>query len=169
MKTRADLFAFLDAHGVAHSTLDHPPVFRVEEGLEIKAALPGGHTKNLFLKDAKGQLWLISALGETAIDLKRLHMVIGSARLSFGSAELMLETLGVTPGSVTAFGLINDVEHRVRFVLDAALAKADPVNFHPLANDATAAVSQDGLRRFLAALGIAPMIVDFAAMTVVGA
>jgi Ala-tRNA(Pro) deacylase len=167
MKTRADLFAFLDAQGVAHSTLDHPPVFRVEEGQEIKAALPGGHTKNLFLKDAKGQLWLISALGETAIDLKRLHTVIGSGRLSFGSAELMVQTLGVTPGSVTAFGLINDAEHRVRFVLDAALAQADPVNFHPLANDATTAVSQAGFRRFLAALGVTPMIVDFAAMTVV--
>jgi Ala-tRNA(Pro) deacylase len=167
MKTRADLFAFLDAHGVAHSTLDHPPVFRVEEGLEIKAALPGGHTKNLFLKDAKGQLWLISALGETAIDLKRLHTVIGSGRLSFGSPDLMVETLGVTPGSVTAFGLINDTGRRVRFVLDAALAQADPVNFHPLGNDATTAVSQDGLRTFLAALGITPMIVDFAGMAVV--
>ncbi|EJL37973.1 hypothetical protein PMI01_00383 [Caulobacter sp. AP07] len=166
MKTRADLFAFLDAHGVAHSTLDHPPVFRVEEGLEIKAALPGGHTKNLFLKDAKGQLWLISALGETMIDLKRLHTVIGSARLSFGNAALMEETLGVTPGSVTAFGLINDAGGRVRFVLDAALAGADPVNFHPLSNDATTAVSQAGFRRFLAALGITPMIVDFTAMAV---
>ncbi|KRA56263.1 DNA-binding protein [Caulobacter sp. Root655] len=167
MKTRADLFAFLDAYGVAHSTLDHPPVFRVEEGLEIKAALPGGHTKNLFLKDAKGQLWLISALGETMIDLKRLHTVIGSARLSFGAAGLMEETLGVTPGSVTAFGLINDTGRRVRFVLDAALAKADPVNFHPLNNDATTTVSQDGFRRFLAALGIEPLVVDFAAMSVV--
>jgi Ala-tRNA(Pro) deacylase len=167
MKTRADLFAFLDAHGVAHSTLIHPPVFRVEEGLEIKAALPGGHTKNLFLKDAKGQLWLISALGETAIDLKRLHTVIGSGRLSFGSAELMVQTLGVTPGSVTAFGLINDADRRVRFVLDAALAKADPINFHPLSNDATTAVSRDGFRRFLAALGIVPTVVDFAAMAVV--
>jgi Ala-tRNA(Pro) deacylase len=167
MKTRADLFAFLDAHGVSHSTLIHPPVFRVEEGLEIKAALPGGHTKNLFLKDAKGQLWLISALGDTAIDLKRLHTVIGSGRLSFGSPELMAQTLGVTPGSVTAFGLINDVDRRVRFVLDAALAQADPVNFHPLSNDATTAVSRDGFRLFLAALGIEPMIVDFAAMAVV--
>jgi Ala-tRNA(Pro) deacylase len=167
MKTRADLFAFLDAHGVAHSTLEHPPVFRVEEGLEIKAALPGGHTKNLFLKDAKGQLWLISALGETMVDLKRLHTVIGSARLSFGSAGLMEETLGVTPGSVTAFGLINDTGRRVRFVLDAALAQADPVNFHPLGNDATTAVSRDDFRRFLAALGIEPMIVDFTAMAVV--
>ena len=166
MKTRADLFAFLDAHDVAHSTLDHPPVFRLEEGMEIKVALPGGHTKNLFLKDAKGQLWLISALGETVIDLKRLHTVIGSGRLSFGPEAMMVETLGVTPGSVTALGLINDVDHRVRFVLDAALAKADPVNFHPLGNDATTALSQAGFRRFLSVLGVEPIIVDFEAMTV---
>ena len=167
MKSRADLFSFLDAHGVAHSTLDHPPVFRVEEGLEIKAALPGGHTKNLFLKDAKGQLWLISALGETVIDLKRLHTVIGSGRLSFGPEAMMVETLGVTPGSVTAFGLINDTEKRLRFVLDKALADSDPVNFHPLGNDATTAVSQADFRKFLTALDVQPMIVDFEAMEVV--
>lgn len=168
MKTRADLFAFLDAEGIAHRTLDHRAVFTVGEGDDVKADLPGGHTKNLFLKDAKGQLWLISALGETAIDLKKLHHVIGSARLSFGSPDLMLETLGVTPGSVTAFGLINDTDHRVRFVLDAALAAADPVNFHPLTNTATTAVSQADFRRFLSALGREPLIVDFAAMEVVG-
>ena len=167
MKSRADLFAFLDAHGVAHSTLDHPPVFRVEEGLEIKAALPGGHTKNLFLKDARGQLWLISALGETAIDLKRLHTVIGSGRLSFGNPELMVETLGVTPGSVTAFALVNDKGGRVRFVLDRALAEADQVNFHPLTNTATSGVSAQGFRKFLAAVGVRPLVVDFAAMAVV--
>jgi len=163
MKTRADLFALLDAEGIAHATTDHPAVFTVGEGEAIKAAMPGGHTKNLFLKDAKGQLWLISALGETVIDLKKLHHVIGSGRLSFGSPELMVETLGVTPGSVTAFGLINDTGRRVRFVLDAA----DPVNFHPLTNTATTAVSQAGLRAFLAALGVTPMIVDFEAMEVV--
>lgn len=166
MKTRADLFAFFEAHGIQASTLDHPPVFRVEEGLEIKKALPGGHTKNLFLKDAKGQLWLISALGETAIDLKRLHHVIGSGRLSFGPQDMMVETLGVT-GGVTAFGLINDTERRVRFMLDKALADSDPVNFHPLGNDATTAISQADFRRFLAALGVEPLIVDFAAMSVV--
>src|SRR3569833_1690543 len=98
-KTPADLFAFFDTHGIDHSTLEHPAVFRVEEGKEIKAALPGAHTKNLFLKDAKDQLWLISALGETRIDLKSLPRTIGSARLSFGREELLNEALGVGPGA----------------------------------------------------------------------
>ena len=167
MKTKADLFAFLDAHGIEHATLDHPAVFRVGEGEEIKAGLPGAHTKNLFLKDAKDQLWLISARDTTRIDLKRLPEVIGSARLSFGNEALMLEALGVTPGSVTAFALINDGEHRVRFVLDRALAQAEIVNFHPLTNTATTAVSGDGFRRFLEAVGVAPLIVDFEAMATV--
>jgi len=156
-----DLFDFLDKHGIEHKTLRHPAVFRVEEGLEIKAALPGGHTKNLFLKDAKGQLWLISALGETKIDLKTLPGVIGSARLSFGSEERLYDALGVKPGSVTAFALINDGEKKVRFVADRALMESDPVNFHPLANTATTAVSAKGFRDFLSALGVEPRIVDF--------
>lgn len=167
MKTRADLIALLDSLGVEHPTHEHPAVFRVGEGEEIKAAIPGAHTKNLFLKDAKGQLWLISAADRTVIDLKRLHPVIGSARLSFGSAELMEEVLGVTPGSVTAFALINDPEHRVRFVLDRTLAEAGRVNFHPLTNTATTGVSQTGFRKFLAAVGVTPLVVDFAAMAVV--
>jgi Ala-tRNA(Pro) deacylase len=158
------LFAFLDAHGIAHRTLEHPPVFRVGEGREIKAALPGGHTKNLFLKDAKDQLWLISALGDTAIDLKALPKTIGSARLSFGSAERLYEALGVTPGSVTAFALINDRSRQVRFVVDAALLASDPVNFHPLTNAATTAVSRDGFLAFLSVLGVEPQVVDFAAL-----
>ena len=167
MKTRADLIALLDSLGVEHPTHEHPAVFRVGEGEEIKAAIPGVHTKNLFLKDAKGRLWLISAQDRTAIDLKRLHTVIGSARLSFGSSGLMEQVLGVTPGSVTAFALINDSDRQVRFVLDRNLAEADRVNFHPLTNTATTGVDQAGFRKFLAALGVAPLIVDFSAMSVV--
>jgi Ala-tRNA(Pro) deacylase len=167
MKTRDELFALFERLGVAHRTVEHPAVFRVGEGEDIKAGLPGGHTKNLFLKDAKDRLWLISALQDTAIDLKALPAVIGSAKLSFGKPALMEAALGVTPGSVTAFGLINDADHRVRFVLDARLAAADPVNFHPLANTATTAISQAGFRAFLAALGVAPLIVDFATLAVV--
>jgi Ala-tRNA(Pro) deacylase len=167
MLTRADLEAFFDREGIAHTTHDHPAVFRVGEGEDVKAAIPGAHTKNLFLKDAKDQLWLISAKDRTEIDLKRLHPVIGSARLSFGSAALMEETLGVTPGSVTAFALIHDRDRRVRFVLDQALALAERVNFHPLTNTATTGVSAQGFRKFLAAVGVEPLIVDFAAMSVV--
>ena len=165
--TRAELLAFLEAIGAAPQTHDHPAVFRVEEGEEIKARIPGVHTKNLFLKDAKGQLWLISAEGHATIDLKRLHHVIGSARLSFGSADLMEEVLGVTPGSVTAFALINDKDHRVRFVLDSVLAVARKVNFHPLTNTATTTVSGVGFAKFLASVGVEPLVVDFQAMKVV--
>lgn len=166
--TRAELFAFLDAHGIAHRTLEHPPVFRVGEGLEIKAGLPGGHTKNLFLKDAKGRLWLVSALQDTAVDLKALPTRIGSARLSFGSPERLGEALGVRPGSVTALALLNDPEHAVTFVADARLMAADPVNFHPLGNDATTALSAAGFRAFLSALGREPIVVDFGATTLNG-
>ncbi len=160
MASPDELFAFLDANGVAHETVWHEAVFRVGEGEDI-ARLPGAHTKNLFLKDAKGQLWLISARDRAAIDLKRLPGRIGSARLSFGSAERMAEALGVTPGSVTAFALINDKAHAVRFVLDRALWEAEAVNFHPLVNTGTTRVSREGLRAFLAALGVEPLIVDF--------
>ena len=159
--SRAELFAFLDAHGVDHRTVEHPPVFRVGEGRGIEARLPGGHTKNLFLKDARGRLWLLSALQDAEIDLKALPGVIGSARLSFGSPERLWAALGVTPGSVTALALVNDPDHRVTFVADAALLAADPVNFHPLGNDATTAVSREGFARFLRALGREPIAVSF--------
>ena len=158
---RAELFAFLDVHGIAHATLQHPPVFRVGEGSPELEALPGGHSKNLFLEDSKGVLWLVSALQETRIDLKALPAVIGAGRLSFGKPAVLAAALGVTPGSVTAFALINDAAHRVHFVLDAALGQADPVNFHPLENSATTSVSQSGFRAFLSALGVEPIVVDF--------
>jgi Ala-tRNA(Pro) deacylase len=163
-RTADDLFALLDAHGIAHHTYRHPPVFRVEEGAEIKAAMPGGHSKNLFLKNHRGQLWLISALGDTRIDLKALPAVLGSGRLSFGSEERLHAALGVRPGSVTAFALINDPGRQVRFVLDRALLDHETVNFHPLSNDATTAVSSDGLMRFLDVLGVEPLVIDFTAV-----
>jgi Ala-tRNA(Pro) deacylase len=169
MRTKDELLAFLDSIGVAHDTTGHPAVFRVGEGEDVKAAIPGAHTKNLFLKDAKDQIWLVCALGETRIDLKRLPEAIGSARLSFGSAELMGEVLGVTPGSVTLFALLNDKARRVKLVLDAALLEPEPVNFHPLTNTATTAISQSGLRQFLKALDITAKVVDFERLALVGA
>ncbi|HKR89720.1 MAG TPA: YbaK/EbsC family protein [Phenylobacterium sp.] len=167
MKTKADLLAFLDEIGVAARTHEHPAVFRVGEGEAIKAGIAGAHTKNLFLKDAKGQLWLISAEDRSVIDLKRLPAVIGSGRLSFGNEALMAQTLGVTPGSVTAFALINDTGRRVRFVLDRTLAEAPAVNFHPLTNTATTSVDGAGFRRFLQAIGVRPLIVDFETLSLV--
>jgi len=162
MNTPDDLFALLDAHGVAHRTAWHEPVFRVGEGEDIKAGLPGGHSKNLFLKDAKGRLWLICALDRTVIDLKSLPTRIGSARLSFGSPERLYDALGVRPGSVSLFALINDQARAVSLVLDTALLDADPIHFHPLVNSATTAVSRSDLFRFLDILGVEPLIVDFA-------
>ena len=161
---RDRLLAWMAANGVAQTTHDHPAVFRVEEGLELKAAMPGAHTKNLFLKDRKGRLWLISARQDTVVDLKRAPKTIGSDRLSFGNEALMYETLGVRPGSVTALGLINDLHGRVTFVLDRALWDADIVNFHPLTNTATTALTQADFRRFLTLTGRTPLVVDFGAL-----
>jgi Ala-tRNA(Pro) deacylase len=159
--TRFDLFDRLDALGVAHRTFDHDPVFTVAESANIKLAMPGGHTKNLFLKDKKGRIFLLSALAETVIDLNALSKHLGAGRFSFGSADLLQAVLGVTPGSVTAFATINDTLGRVEMLLDAALMDHDPVNFHPLTNDATTAVSPQGLLRFLASTGHRPVLVRF--------
>jgi len=156
----AALFALLDRVGIEHRTLWHPPVYRVGEGAEIKASLAGGHTKNLFLKDAKDRIWLISALAETQIDLKGLPARIGSARLSFGSPALMAEVLGVEPGSVTPFAVVNDTGHAVRLVLDEGLKAGGPVNGHPLTNSMTTAVELGDLLRFFAATGHQPQWLD---------
>lgn len=161
---RDRLLAWMADHAIAQTTHDHPAVFRVEEGLELKAALPGAHTKNLFLKDKKGRLWLISARQDTVIDLKRAHRAMGADRLSFGNETLLWETLGVRPGSVTALGLINDVDRRVTFVLDRRLWDADIVNFHPLTNTATTALAQADFRKVMQALGRDPLVVDFDAL-----
>lgn len=161
---RDRLLAWMAEHDIAQTTHDHPAVFRVEEGLELKAAMPGVHTKNLFLKDKKGRLWLISARQDTVIDLKRAPALIGSDRLSFGNDTLMWETLGVRPGSVTALALINDTEHRVSFVLDRVLWDADIVNFHPLTNTATTALGQRAFRKALTLMGREPVVVDFSAL-----
>jgi len=158
---RDRLLAWMAENGVAQTTHDHPAVFRVEEGLELKAVLPGAHTKNLFLKDKKGRLWLISARQDTVIDLKRAPAVLGSDRLSFGNETLLYETLGLTPGSVTALGLINDVEGRVTFVLDKAPWDPGGCHFPPPTNTATTALAQADFRRFLALLGREPIVVDF--------
>jgi Ala-tRNA(Pro) deacylase len=151
--TPEDLFAFLDRLGIEHSTTRHAPAFTVEQGNAVWGDIPGVHCKNLFLKDAKAKLWLVVAPADRPIDLKRLPDRIGSARLSFGQPPLLLEVLGIEPGSVTPFALVNDAERRVNVVLDRWMMSQPLVNFHPLRNDATTTVSPDGLRRFLQATG----------------
>lgn len=158
--TRSDLFARLDELGIKTQTVEHAAVFTVEESEALDRQLPGGHTKNLFLKDAKGRLLLITAESRQAIDLKSLHKRLGCARLSFGRPELLMEVLGVTPGSVTAFALINDRERRVSFVLDRALLRHDIINCHPLTNTATTSIARDDLLRFIRSCGHEPQVVE---------
>jgi len=157
--TSEDLFARLDSLGIATTTHHHPPAFTVEEGNRVWGSIPGIHCKNLFLKDAKARLWLVVAPAERRIDLKRLPERIGSARLSFGSAPLLAEVLGVEPGSVTPFALINDVDRRVCLVLDAWMMTQPLLNFHPLRNDMTTTIATEDFRAFLRATGHVPEMV----------
>jgi Ala-tRNA(Pro) deacylase len=153
------LFAALDSMGIAHETIHHPALFTVEQSKELRGEIPGAHTKNLFLKDKKGKLFLVTAVENTQIDLKRLHEVIGgSGRLSFGSAEQMMNHLGVLPGSVTAFAVINDTAREVSMILDQRLAGFERINGHPLVNTMTTGVSYADLLRFLEAVGHKPQM-----------
>jgi Ala-tRNA(Pro) deacylase len=155
-----ELFAYLDSLGIAHKTVTHPPLFTVEDGRTGRGAVPGAHTKNLFVRDKKGTPFLVVALEDAILPLKSLHRVLGaSGRFSFGSAELMRELLGVEPGSVTPFAAINDTAHRVTVALDAAMMTHEVLNFHPLVNTGTTTISRDDLVRFLEATGHKPRIV----------
>ena len=154
-----DLFTRLAELGIDAETYHHPAVFTVDESAPVKAAMPGAHSKNLFLKDRKGGLFLVVALDRTPIDLKRLHEVIGaSGRLSFGSADLLRAVLGVEPGSVTPFSVMNDAESRVTVVLDEALMRHRLLNFHPLRNTMTTGIAREDLVAFLRATGHEPLI-----------
>lgn len=162
--SREDLIEHLAGLGIATETTEHPAFFTVEESRGLRGPLPGAHSKNLFLKDKKARLFLVVAEESSAIDLRRLHERVGaSGRLSFGSAELLLEVLGVTPGSVTPFGVLNDRPPRVTVVLDRRIAEAEQGNFHPLTNTATTTIAVPDLLRFLEATGHPPLILDFSA------
>lgn len=161
--TRDDLLNRLDALGIEAKTVEHPPLFTVEESRALRGEIPGAHTKNLFLKCKKGTLWLVVALEDARIDLKRLHTILGSGRLSFGNAELLEEVLGVPPGSVTPFAVINDHEQKVSVVLDEAMMNHGVLNFHPLENTATTTISRDGLVTFIRDCGHEPRILAVSA------
>jgi Ala-tRNA(Pro) deacylase len=158
--TPDDLFAFLDRLGIAHTTVTHAPLFTVEQSQALRGSIAGAHTKNLFLKDKKGALVLLTALEHAMIELKSLHRHIGaSGRFSFASAALMRETLGVEPGAVTPFAAMNDRDQRVSFVLDADLMRHETLNAHPLRNTMTTTIASADLIKFLAATGHAARMV----------
>ncbi|MCP5083875.1 MAG: prolyl-tRNA synthetase associated domain-containing protein [Alphaproteobacteria bacterium] len=160
--TRDDLIARLAELGIETTTKDHAPVYTVEEARALRGEISGGHCKNLFLKDKKGVLWLVVTLEDAQVDLKALPQKIGSGRLSFGKGELLAEVLGIEPGSVTPFSLINDTEQKVKVVLDAAMMAHEVLNYHPLKNDATTSVSSQDLLKFVQSCGHAPQIVAVA-------
>lgn len=163
-KTRQDLFDCLDALAIAHPTVDHAPVFTVSESQSLRDEIPGGHTKNLFLKDKKGACFLVTLEENAEVDLKTIHTLIGaSGRVSFGKPEALMEKLGVTPGSVTIFSAINDPAHEVTIVIDAPLMDHDIINAHPLSNDATTSIGRDDLMRFLSHTGHEPRILKVSA------
>ena len=163
--TREELFSKLDELGIVHETYDHAPVFTVEESAEIKSKMPGGHSKNLFLKDKAGDFFLICAQSDTPIKINKLHPVLGCKRLSFGKPEALLEKLGVTPGSVTLFSILNDSKCEVTLIIDKRLTDHEVVNFHPLLNDATTAISSKDMIAFAKATGHDPMIIDLASLS----
>jgi Ala-tRNA(Pro) deacylase len=166
--TRGQLFERLHAMGIATRTVEHPPLFTVAESQEVERQLPGGHTKNLFLKDAKANLWLVVAQSTTPVDLKSLPATINSHRLSFGKPELLMEVLGVPPGSVTAFSVINDRACRVSVVIDTRLLEQDTINCHPLENTATTNIARDDLLRFIRSTGHEPRFADLRGTGVTG-
>ena len=155
------LFARLETLGITPRTVEHPPVFTVEEAKALRGDLPGHHIKNLFLRNKKEEMWLVVALEDRAIDLKRLGEALGAGRLSFGSPDRLRRHLGVEPGSVTPFALVNDDAHVVRLALDRGLAEGGPVNAHPLVNTMTTAIAIGDLLRLLEATGHAPDWLDF--------
>jgi len=159
-KSRADLFAYLDSLQIAQTTIEHPPVFTVEEAQQHTHHLPGGHTKNLFLEDKAGGLWLVTCLDEQPVKVNALARLLGAPRFSFGKPDRLMQILGVEPGSVTALALINDTERRVRPVLDTKLLAHELVNCHPLTNTATTTLKAADLVRFMTVQGYSPLEVD---------
>jgi Ala-tRNA(Pro) deacylase len=162
--TEQDLHARLAALGIAATTVRHPPLHTVEESKRLRGDLTGGHCKNLFLTDRKAALLLVVVLEDREVDVNRLHRRLGLpgvGRLSFGKPDLLMEVLGITPGAVTPFALINDAAGRVTVVLDRAMLSFPRLNYHPLTNTATTSVTPDDLLRFVRACGHEPRILDF--------
>ncbi len=166
--SRQDLFDRLADLGIETRTVAHEPIFTVAESSQLERQLSGAHTKNLFLKDDDGSLFLVVAMASTRVDLKVLAKTLRAGRFSFGKPDLLLEALGVAPGSVTAFAVINDTAQRVRLVFDAELMMHDTINCHPLENTATTNIARDDLLRFIRACGHEPRIAVLGSAAPVG-
>jgi Ala-tRNA(Pro) deacylase len=160
--SRDELFERLKSLGIETITKSHAPVFTVEEAQKIHHDIPGGHCKNLFCKDEKGAIWLIVCLESARVDLKLAPSKIGSKRLTFGKPDLLMDILGVEPGSVTPFGLINDLGRRTNVILDADMMKREILNYHPLKNTETTSISSADLLNFISSCGHAPKVVALA-------
>lgn len=163
-RTRTELMAYLDGLGIETKTVDHPPLFTVEQSQALRGEIAGAHTKNLFVKDKKGRYFLLTVGEDAEVDLKIVHQRIGaSGRVSFGKPDALWDLLGVQPGAVTAFGVFNDTGGQVTLVLDAALMQNDIVNCHPLTNEATTTIASRDLVRFAEATGHSPLILNLVA------
>lgn len=157
--TPKELLDYLSELNIETTTVEHPALFTVADSQRLRGEIPGGHTKNLFLKDKKDKFFLITVEEDATVDLKSIHHIIGaSSRVSFGKPEKLMEYLGVIPGAVTAFSVINDKENQVEMILDAALMENEIINAHPLTNEATTSIKRDDLLRFLEATGHKPRI-----------
>ena len=159
--THEELFERLAELGIATTTVKHSPVFTVEEAKAHRGELAGSHIKNLFLRNKKRAMWLVILVEDRRLDLKALGKRIGAGHVSFARPERLREYLGVEPGAVTPFAVINDPEGHVSVTIDAAALRQDPIQAHPLRNDMTTAIAADDLLRFLRACGHQPAIVDF--------
>lgn len=154
-----DLLAKLDELGIPYELHEHRPVFTVAESADIEATIPGCHCRNLFVKDKKGRMFLVTAANETEIDLKKLQTVLECGRLSFGSASRLWDHLGVIPGAVNPFAIINDrAEKQVTSVIDDTMLTQARINVHPMENHLTIGLSPDDLLRFIDFCGHTPYI-----------
>ena len=157
----SDLFARLDELGIAYDNLDHEPVYTVEEARALRGDLPGSHSKNFFLRDKKEAHWLVSVLSHRTVDLMWLAEQLGTKRLTFCSERRLMGFLGIRRGSVSPFAVINDTAGKVNVALDMEMLQQEPLNFHPLDNAKTTAISAEGLTRFLESVDHAPRILKF--------
>ena len=151
--TPKDLFEKLDSLRIKHATVSHPPLHTVEDSRAMRGTLPGGHAKNLFLKNKKGEFWLLVAEEDAPVHLKAFSKAVGAGNLSFANSNLLMDRLGVLPGAVTPFALINAPAGSISVYFDKKLLASDPLNFHPLNNTMTTTIAKSDLLIFLDALG----------------